>query len=84
MRELGSWTCLTVAAVALAWIVIVGTIAAWPLIQAIRLMKAAEEQHGIAAVSASIMDLVWRVAVVCIPPLILLAFWLIRRVRPSL
>jgi hypothetical protein len=79
VKAIGQWPFVAVVLASLAWIGVAGIVAAWPFVQVFRLMKVAEEQHGIAAVSGSVADLIARLAAVLGPPLILFILWRVGR-----
>jgi hypothetical protein len=77
--EIGEWSCLTLVLLSLGWVIVVGTIAAWPFVRAFRMMRVAENEHGAAAMSFAITNLVWRLALIGLPPLLLVIAWLNNR-----
>jgi hypothetical protein len=76
MSRIGSLPFLAVLLLSLAWVGLGIAVLGGPWIRAERWMRATVEQTGIAAVSFSLASTLWRLAVVFVPPLVLIVAWL--------
>lgn len=80
MSMISAWSLTRLLLVCLAWVLVSFVFLLWPLITAaIQFAQLSAEQSGAAAISVPIPPLLVRLAIVIVPPVVLLLIWFAAR-----
>lgn len=75
MISIKAWPLSRILLVCLAWLLIGSALLIWPFIKAAQLAQTAAGQTGIAAMSFDIFSVLIRLAIVAVPPVVILGIW---------
>ena len=81
MSLLRAWPLTRLLLICFAWVLVSSVLLLWPLISAIQLALASAEQSDVGAISFPILWLLVRLAIVIVPPIVLLSLWLAARAK---
>ena len=79
MSLVRAWPLSRLLLVCLAWVLASSVLLLWPLISALAQVSA--EQSGVGAISLPILPFLVRLAIVIVPPVVLLSLWLATRAK---
>jgi hypothetical protein len=75
MVSIKAWPLSRILLVCLAWVLIWSALFVWPFIKAAQLAQVSAEHARIAALSFDIFSVLIRLAIVAVPPVVILGIW---------